>query len=121
MSVCAACGRGNSPEMAAKPKRVRKTIVKPKTEDIPTIIVAPETPIAAFVEQPVPDQTGLTEVVKRGRGRPLGTKDSSKRRPKGSLNKPPTRHGELGRPKGVKDSKPRQRKIILMHSPMPID
>ena len=40
---------------------------------------------------------------KRGRGRPLGSKDKQKRAPRGSLNKPPVQHGKLGRPLGSKN------------------
>ena len=40
---------------------------------------------------------------KRGRGRPLGSKDKQKRAPRGSLNKPPVQHGKLGRPPGSKN------------------
>ena len=40
---------------------------------------------------------------KRGRGRPRGSKDTKKRAPRGSLNKPPVQHGKLGRPPGSKN------------------
>lgn len=47
----------------------------------------------------------------RGRGRPLGCKDSVKRHKKGELNKPPVVHGALGRPLGSKDKAPRRKRV----------
>ena len=119
MSVCATCGRGGGPspvsvKLPATRKRVRK--LPPKPDGV--LVDVPETPIAALIAEPVSDSGSI--LAKRGRGRPLGCKDAVKRQAKGSLNKPPTRHGELGRPKGVKDSKPRQRKIVVVDSPMPM-
>ena len=101
--------------MPATRKRVRKSPPKPDG----VLVDVPETPIAALIAEPVSD-SGSTETLKRGRGRPLGCRDAVKRKPKGSLNKPPVKHGALGRPKGVKDSKPRQRKVIVVDSPMPV-
>ena len=124
MSVCATCGRGGGPspvsvKMPATRKRVRKSPPKPDGVLV-KVGNLPETPIAALIAEPVPDDSGSTETLKRGRGRPLGCRDAVKRKPKGSLNKPPVKHGALGRPKGVKDSKPRQRKVIVVDSPMPV-
>ena len=151
MSYCSICGRGDVTEVVMVNRvrgRFAPKTVPPQTaaaaDKSPTMSTmvekssktskkrpnVSEKTLEATVETIAPIPTNIPELImesasetssKRGRGRPLGCKDTVKRRPKGSLNKPPVKHGMLGRPKGVKDSKPRQRKVILIESRMPLD
>ena len=54
---------------------------------------------------------------KRGRGRPIGSKDKEKRRKKGEVIKPPVQHGKLGRPPGSKNKAVEIEEAIIPSTP----
>jgi len=65
-------------------------------------------------------ENGEISPEKRGRGRPIGSKDKQKRRKKGEVIKPPVQHGKLGRPPGSKNKPVEIEEAIIPSTPASI-
>ena len=105
-------------------KRVRKAIIKPKnSEKSEKMAEKLEKPFLEPIIQPKNDETNIPSEEsgkspeKRGRGRPIGSKDKEKRRKKGEVIKPPVQHGKLGRPPGSKNKAVEIEEAIIPSTP----
>jgi len=109
--------KGNNSARNVVKKGLEATIVSKNSDNLSVeTIVDEEMPHAADFSETNGNSSGenssgseergdSSEILpqKRGRGRPQGSKDTKKRAPRGSLNKPPVQHGKLGRPPGSKN------------------